>query len=63
MKGGSCKVFKDKDYSKKNTDRPEFQELLREIQMGKIRRVIVYMLDRISRSILDFANMMELFKE
>lgn len=63
LKGGSCKVFKDKDYSKKNTDRPEFQELLREIQMGKIRRVIVYMLDRISRSILDFANMMELFKE
>ena len=31
--------------------------------MGKIRRVIVYMLDRISRSILDFANMMELFQE
>ena len=24
LKGGSCKVFKDKGYSGKNTDRPEF---------------------------------------
>ena len=29
----------------------------------KVRRVVVYKLDRISRSILDFANMMELFQE
>ena len=58
LKGGSCKIFKDKGYSGKNTDRPEFQKLLDEIRKGKVRRVIVYKLDRISRSILDFANMM-----
>ena len=58
LKGGSCKIFKDKGYSGKNTDRPEFQRLLDEIRKGKVRRVIVYKLDRISRSILDFANMM-----
>ena len=52
-----------KGYSGKNTDRPEFQKLLGEIRKGKVRRVIVYKLDRISRSILDFANMMELFQE
>ena len=63
MKGGSCRVFKDKGYSGKNTDRPEFQKLLGEIRKGKVRRVVVYKLDRISRSILDFANMMELFQE
>ena len=63
LKGGSCKVFKDKGYSGKNTDRPEFKKLLGEIRKGKVRRVIVYKLDRISRSILDFANMMELFQE
>ena len=63
LKGGSCKVFKDKGYSGKNTDRPEFKKLLGEIRTGKVRRVIVYKLDRISRSILDFANMMELFQE
>lgn len=63
LKGGSCKIFKDKGYSGKNTDRPEFQKLLEEIRKGKVRRVIVYKLNRISRSILDFANMMELFQE
>ena len=63
LKGSSCRVFKDKGYSGKNTDRPEFQKLLEEIRKGKVRRVVVYKLDRISRSILDFANMMELFQE
>ncbi|EGT3688202.1 recombinase family protein [Clostridioides difficile] len=63
LKGGSCRIFKDKGYSGKNTDRPEFQKLLGEIRKGKVRRVIVYKLDRISRSILDFATMMELFQE
>lgn len=28
LKGGSCRIFKDKGYSGKNTDRPEFQKLL-----------------------------------
>ena len=41
LKGGSCRVFKDKGYSGKNTDRPEFQKLLGEIRKGKVRRVIV----------------------
>ena len=39
LKGGSCKVFKDKGYSGKNTDRPEFQKLLGEISKGKVRRL------------------------
>jgi DNA invertase Pin-like site-specific DNA recombinase len=63
LKGGSCKEYKDKGYSGKNTDRPHFQELIRDIQKGLITKVIVYKLDRISRSILDFANMMELFQQ
>lgn len=63
LRGGHHKVFKDKGYSGKNTDRPEFQKLLAEIKRGLIKRVVVYKLDRISRSILDFANMMELFQQ
>ena len=51
----------DKGYSGKNTDRPKFQELIRDIERGVIKRVIVYKLDRISRSIVDFAGMMEMF--
>ena len=53
----------DKGYSGKNTDRPKFQELVRDIKRGLIAKVVVYKLDRISRSILDFANMMELFQQ
>ena len=37
--------------------------MMNDIRAGKIKRVIVYKLDRISRSILDFANMMETFQE
>ena len=34
LKGGSCRVFKDKGYSGKNTDRPEFQKSARERSGG-----------------------------
>ena len=34
-----------------------------DIRRGLIKRVVVYKLDRISRSILDFATMMETFQE
>ena len=62
LKGGQGKEYVDRGFSGKNTERPEFQALVRDIEQGKISRVIVYKLDRISRSIIDFANMMELFQ-
>ena len=61
LKGGNSKEYTDKGFSGKNTDRPKFQELIRDIENGLIRRVVVYKLDRISRSIIDFAGMMEMF--
>ena len=61
LRGESCKEYTDKGYSGKNTDRPKFQELVRDIERGLIKRVIVYKLDRISRSIVDFAGMMQMF--
>ena len=63
LKGGNCKEYKDKGYSGKNTERPQFQQLMQDIESGLVRKVVVYKLDRISRSILDFANMMELFQQ
>ncbi len=63
LRGGNYKDYKDKGFSGKNTDRPRFQELMADIKQGLIRRVVVYKLDRISRSILDFATMMELFQQ
>ena len=61
--GESYKVYTDKGYSGKNIDRPAFQDLLRDIEAGKVSRVIVYRLDRISRSVLDFANLIEVFQK
>lgn len=61
--GRALKVYTDKGYSGKSTDRPAFQSLLSDIRLGKINRVIVYRLDRISRSVLDFANLIELFQK
>jgi len=54
-------IYIDKGFSGKNTERPEFQLMMNHIKQGIIKKVIVYKLDRISRSILDFSNMMEMF--
>ena len=42
LKGGNCKEYTDKGYSGKNTDRPKFQELVRDIKRGLIAKVVVY---------------------
>jgi DNA invertase Pin-like site-specific DNA recombinase len=63
LRGGEAREYIDKGFSGKNTDRPQFQQLVKDIESGLIRRVIVYRLDRISRSILDFAKMMEMFQK
>ena len=34
LKGSNCKEYKDKGYSGKNTERPEFQQLMRDIESG-----------------------------
>lgn len=62
-RGGDYKTYIDKGFSGKNTNRPAFSQMMQDIKAGKIKRVIVYKLDRISRSILDFSNMMEIFQE
>lgn len=61
--GTQVKKYQDKGYSGKNVERPDFQQLLKDIEKGIIRKVIVYRLDRMSRSTLDFAKLMEYFKE
>ena len=61
--GEACMEYTDRGFSGKNTNRPGFEKMMNDIRAGKIKRVIVYKLDRISRSILDFANMMEIFQK
>jgi len=62
-RGNDCKKYSDKGYSGKNLDRPGFERLIEDIKSGLIKRVIVYKLDRISRSILDFSGLMLFFAE
>ncbi len=57
------RVYTDKGWSGKNIERPEFQRLLTDIRSGTITKLIVYKLDRISRSLHDFSNLMELFRQ
>lgn len=60
-RGEPFRTYIDRGYSGKNTNRPEFMQMMNDIREGLIKTVIVYKLDRISRSILDFSNMIELF--
>ncbi len=61
-RGDVCTEYTDRGFSGKDTNRPGFERMMHDIRAGKIKRVIVYKLDRISRSILDFAAMMEEFQ-
>ncbi len=61
-RGEECLIYSDNGYSGKNTSRPEYQRMIQDIINKKIYKVIVYKLDRISRSILDFSKMMDLFQ-
>lgn len=62
LKGEDYIAYTDNGFSGKNTDRPDFQKLMNDIRMGKIKKVVVYKLDRISRSVLDFAEMLQVFQ-
>lgn len=57
------KEYQDRGYSGKNTDRPNFQRLLKDIRAGKISKLYVYRLDRFSRSIVDFGQLWKVLKE
>ena len=54
--------FIDNGYSGGNVDRDGFQKMMRQIERGKISKVIVYRLDRISRSLSDFVGILETLK-
>ena len=56
-------TFVDNGFSGGNINRDGFQKMLRKIQQGKITKVIVYRLDRISRSLSDFVNILNIFKK
>src|SRR6266704_930045 len=54
--------YDDGGYTGGNLERPALQKLLADIADGKIDCVLVYKVDRLSRSLLDFARLMEIFE-
>ena len=42
-------------------DRPGLQKLFADVQAGKIATVVVYKVDRLTRSLSDFANIIDIF--
>ncbi|SFR56782.1 recombinase family protein [Anaeromicropila populeti] len=56
-------VYFDKGWSGKHISRPKMNQLVQDIKNDKISKVIAYRLDRISRNIVDFGNLLTLFSE
>ena len=50
-------IFEDAGYSAKNTDRPDYQRMMSRIRSGEFTHLVVWKIDRISRNLLDFAEM------
>lgn len=55
--------YDDGGFTGGNMERPALQRLLADLDAGKIDCVVVYKVDRLSRSILDFARIMERFEQ
>jgi site-specific DNA recombinase len=56
-------IYEDAGYSAKNINRPALQRLLKDIEDKKVEAVLVWRLDRISRSVADFSDVIEIFEK
>ena len=63
--GWECLVerYDDGGFSGGNLERPALKRLLADIEAGKIDCIVVYKVDRLSRSLLDFARIMEVLDQ
>jgi site-specific DNA recombinase len=55
--------YDDPGYSGGSTERPALQRLLRDVESGTVDAVIVYKIDRLSRSLSDFVKIIDLFDQ
>src|ERR1700680_2081911 len=53
--------YDDGGFSGGHTDRPALQRLLEDVRSGEIDVIVVYKVDRLTRSLADFAKLVELF--
>src|SRR5581483_11957946 len=55
--------YDDGGYTGGNLDRPALKQLMEDIDAGRIQCIVVYKVDRLSRSLLDFARLMDRFEQ
>src|SRR3977135_2099683 len=53
--------YDDPAYSGGNLDRPALQQLLKDVDAGRVDVIVVYKIDRLTRSLADFAKLVALF--
>jgi len=56
-------LFDDGGFTGANMDRPALKRLLQAVEAGAVDCVVVYKVDRLSRSLLDFTRMLSLFEK
>lgn len=54
--------FRDPGYSAGTLERPAIQRLIKLVERDEVDIIVVYKIDRLSRSIMDFAHLIELFR-
>jgi site-specific DNA recombinase len=57
------RVYEDGGFSGGSMDRPALQELLNDVKAGRIDVIVVYKVDRLTRSLADFAKIVEILDE
>ena len=51
--------YDDGGFTGGNTDRPAFQRLMTDVREGRVDAIVIYKIDRLSRSLMDFSRIME----
>lgn len=60
---GEVAVYEDRGFSGKNTNRPAFTALMDAVRAGEVSKILVYRLDRFSRSIADFSQIWNILEQ
>lgn len=53
--------YSDGGFSGGNMERPALKQLMADIKAGKVHIIVVYKIDRLTRSLMDFAKLVEVF--
>ena len=62
-KEDNIEIFSDEGWSGKNLERPQFKLMQKKIENGECNCLITYKLDRVSRTVADLADLMNLFEK